>query len=279
MKIAVTGANGLVGRHVLAELLEHGYDVRALTLSHWGACPAEQRQADVRDYDQVKTGLTGCDAVIHLAAYPSPSGPSERDVFSNNVMGVYNVLLAAGELGIRRAACASSDCAYGVTFSYQDTRPVYVPVDEQHPTAPDNCYGMSKVAGEQVAEGLAKRFGITVASLRITHVVPPEKYDEPGFNRSWADPEKGAWNLWSYVDGRDCARAFRLAIEQPFTGHQAFNIAAAEQRTATPSAELLKRYYPDAEIRKPMDGFRSLLDCTKAEELLGFVPRYRWGDK
>ncbi|ULL15223.1 NAD(P)-dependent oxidoreductase [Paenibacillus sp. H1-7] len=280
MKIAVTGANGNVGRQVLSELLTHHYEVRALTLAPWEECPddVEPMQVDVKNFDQVKNGLAGCDAVIHLAAYPSPHGPSESEVFANNVMGVYHVLLAAGELGIRRAACASSDCAYGITYSHKDTRPIYVPVDEEHPSAPDNCYGMSKLAGEQVAEGMAKRFDLTVASLRFTYVIRPGNYAQSEFSRSTGDPELGPWNVWSYIDGRDCARAFRLAIERPFTGHQVFNIAAAEQRTTVPTAELVSKYYPDAEIRKPLDGFRSLLDCTKAAELLGFVPEYRWRD-
>lgn len=276
MKVAVTGAGGMVGRFVIRELLEQGYEVRAVTLEPWADCPVEQKQADMLNYEQVLDSFAGCGAVIHLAAFPSPVGRPETTVFHNNVMGLYHMLLAAGETGIARVAIASSDCAYGVTYSFQDTRPLYFPVDERHPAAPDNCYGLSKQVGEQVAGSLAKRFGMKVSSLRITYVVDPQKYDAPSFIQSTEQPDREPWNLWSYLDGRDCARAFRLAIEATFDGHEVFNIAAADHRCVQPTEELLSRYYPEIKLTRAPSGHESLLDCSKAKRMLGFAPQYSW---
>jgi nucleoside-diphosphate-sugar epimerase len=197
-------------------------------------------------------------------------------VFQNNVMGVYNVLLAAGLAGIRRAAVASSDCAFGITYSYRKTEPLYLPMDELHPAAPDNCYGLSKIVGEQAADGLAKRFDMSIASMRITHVTEEKEYSRESFKEMTVNPEAGPWNVWSYIDARDCARAFRLGIEAPFAGHEVFCIAAADQRCRLSSKELAERYFPDAELRKPLIGHQSFLDCTKARNVLGFVPQYAW---
>ncbi|TVY08890.1 NAD-dependent epimerase/dehydratase family protein [Paenibacillus cremeus] len=274
MKVAVTGANGRVGRYMIQELLDHGYEVRAVTMEPWEESPVEQAQADVKDAQQVFQALSGCDAVIHLAAIPSPHGYSESHIFQNNTMGVFHVLHAAGELGMKRAAVASSDCAFGITFSFQETKPVYLPMDELHPVAPDNCYGMSKVVGEQIAEGMAKRYGMTIASLRITHVLEPKDYSSGWLTKIIDNPEAEPWNVWSYLDVRDCVRAFRLSIEKPFSGHEVFCIASSEQRTAIPSKELASRFYPDAELRQPFTGRESFLNCTKAKTMLGFEAQY-----
>ncbi|WP_165972180.1 NAD-dependent epimerase/dehydratase family protein [Paenibacillus piri] len=278
MKIGVTGANGRVGKYVIRELLEHGYEVKAITLYPWDQSPVEQAQADLTRLEQAERAVDGCDGIIHLAAYPSPFGAAEPMVFQNNVMGVYNVLLAAGMQGIRRAAVASSDCAFGITFSHRETKPIYLPMDEAHPTAPDNCYGLSKTVGEQTAEALAKRFGMSVASLRISHVIGEDEYNQENYAEMVVNPEAGPWNVWSFIDARDCARAFRLGIEGSFAGHEVFCIANDKQRCRISSMELAARYYPDAEIRKPFSGRESFLDNSKARNMLGFIPQYGWPD-
>ncbi|NOU97988.1 NAD-dependent epimerase/dehydratase family protein [Paenibacillus sp. LMG 31456] len=276
MKIGVTGANGKVGSYVVNELLEHGYEVKAITWKHWDDSPVEQVQADMTSLEQVQRAVEGCEGIIHLAAFASPSGAVEPFVFQNNVMSVYNVLLTSGLAGIQRVSVASSDCAFGITFSHKETKPIYLPMDELHPTVPDNCYGLSKVVGEQVAEGMAKRFDMSIASMRITHVIGEEEYGRKDYLNMRDNPEADPWNVWSYIDARDCARAFRMSLEASFEGHEVFCIAAVEQRCLLSSKELAKRYFPEVELRKPFAGHESLLDCTKARDILGFVPTYVW---
>ncbi|MFD0678095.1 MULTISPECIES: NAD-dependent epimerase/dehydratase family protein [unclassified Paenibacillus] len=276
MKIGVTGANGRVGGYVVNELMEQGYEVKAITWQYWEQSPIEQAQADMTSLEQVQRAVEGCDGIIHLAAYASPSGAVEPFVFQNNVMGTYNVLLASGLAGIRRVSVASSDCAFGITFSHKETKPLYLPMDELHPAAPDNCYGLSKMVGEQVAEGMSKRFDMSVASMRITHIIGEEEYGRNDYMKMRSNPEAGPWNVWSYIDARDCARAFRMSLEASFEGHEVFCIAAAQQRCLTSSQELIERYFPEAELRKPFVGNESLLDCSKAKHVLGFVPAYVW---
>jgi nucleoside-diphosphate-sugar epimerase len=275
MKVAVTGANGRVGKYMIQELLDHGYEVRALTMEPWEEAPVEQAQADIMDAGQVTKALAGCDAVIHLAAIPSPNGFSDSHIFQTNTMGVFHVLHAAGQLGMKRAAVASSDCAFGITWSFSRAKPVYLPMDEEHPAIPDNCYGLSKVAGEQIADGMARRFGMSIASLRITFIIEPEQYGGSFLQKISHNPDAEPWNVWSYLDVRDAVRAFRLGIEEPFSGHEVFCIASGEQRCAIPSKELAQRYFPDAELRRTFTGRESFLDCTKAKRMLGFEAQYR----
>jgi nucleoside-diphosphate-sugar epimerase len=278
-KVAVTGAKGRVGQFVVRELLEQGHAVKALTHSPWEECPVEQARISITDYASLKDALDGCDAVVHLAAIPWARPGDDLPIFDTNVTGTYALLLAAGESGIRRVSVASSDCALGFTFSHQETTPDYLPVDETHPARPDNSYGMSKVAAEGVADGLAKRFGMSIASLRISWVTGPEQYRKDSrFWRTTEDPEAGPWNLWSYIDGRDAAQAFRLGIETDLGGHEVFCIAEDNSRVNLPSRELAARYFPNAEIRGEFEGTQSFENNAKAKRLLGFAPRYRWDE-
>ena len=278
MKIAVTGASGKVGRYVVRELLEGGHQVLAVSNALWPGCPAEQAEVDILDYEKVLETLKGCDAVVHLAARPSPGNDDNPLVFRSNLAGTYHVVLAAGILGIRRVAVASSDCTLGFTWNHQVPVPLYLPVDEAHPAAPDNGYGLSKLLSERACHALAQRFkGMSVASLRISYVCEPSEYERGSRFMGWTEnPGEGPWNLWSYIDARDSARAFRMAVETDLGGHEVFCIAADNSRVKLPSLELINRYYPDTVIKKPFTANESLEDNTKARRLLRFTPRFRW---
>jgi nucleoside-diphosphate-sugar epimerase len=280
VKVVVTGAKGRVGQIVVNELMNKGYKVRAITHSHWQECPTEQISLDILDYEKVFASLNGFDALIHLAAIPSPGKDDNSRVFQNNVVGVYNFVLAAGQHGIKRIAIASSDCAFGLTFAHNLPTIEYLPVDEEHPTRPDNGYGISKVVSEKICDSMVQRFpGMSIATLRITNVTEkPHSEGQHFFKDCVQDPEKGPWNLWSYIDVRDCATAFRLGIETDLHGHEVFCIAAANTRTFRSSMELIKKYYPNVLLRKSFEGHESLEDSSKAERLLGFKSRYLWNE-
>ncbi|WP_165822415.1 NAD-dependent epimerase/dehydratase family protein [Paenibacillus montanisoli] len=276
MKVAVTGANGRVGKKVVQELLEHQHEVRAIDLHSWeGDVLIEHRIADITNFKQIMQAINGCDAVIHLAAIPGPRDDQDGEVFQNNVMGVYNVALACGLSGIHRLAIASSDCALGFAMAHQKINPVYLPFDENHPAAPDDGYGLSKLVGEQVAKGIAKRFGMSIASLRISAAIKPEEYLSDSFIEHTTSL-KPSGNFWSYTDIRDCARAFRLAIEADLQGHEVFHIMAKYSSSAIPSQQLIDLYYPNIPLNKQYTANESFHDCSKAEKILGFVPKYRW---
>jgi nucleoside-diphosphate-sugar epimerase len=277
MRIGVTGAEGKVGQALVQELLEHQYVVRAITLHPWVESPTENVIADVTQYEQVYEAFVGCDAIIHLAGLTYPIPDQDSRVFHTNTTGLFNVELAAGNLNIQKVVVASSDCVLGVTFSHQKTEPVYFPIDELHPTTPDNSYGLSKLVGEQVSDGMAKRFNMSIVSLRISAVFDTAIYQSDWFIDDLNNPERGVTdNLWSYVDLRDCARAFRLAIEADVTGHEIIHITARDTRAIVPSMELIATFFPHIVPSRHIEGNATVHDCSKAVRLLGFVPEYSW---
>src|SRR5438876_7976 len=108
MRVAVTGANGFVGRHVVARLLLGGHDVRPLIserpgaekeLPDSGGRTLEVRRADVRKPESLRGAFDGIDAVVHTVAVPTERKQRFAEV---NVAGVAHVVAEARRAGKRR---------------------------------------------------------------------------------------------------------------------------------------------------------------------------------
>ena len=108
MRVAVTGANGFVGRHVVSRLLSGGHEVRALIserpgaekeLPESGGGTLDMRRADVRKAESLRGAFDGIDAIIHTVAIPTERKQRFDEV---NVAGVANVVAEAKRAGVRR---------------------------------------------------------------------------------------------------------------------------------------------------------------------------------
>lgn len=274
MRVVVTGGSGLAGRAVVADLVEHGFEVTNVDLVP-GNGPAPFRRADIEDLGQVYGALRGAEAVVHFAAIPRPTFDVPEVVFRTNVMGAFNVLEAAAALGVRRVVMASSVSVLGFPFFEQPLAPAYVPIDEEHPRLPQDAYALSKLIGEEVAAGFARRSALDVVSLRFPWIHTPETFATQIVPLQ-SDPAAGASNLWSYIDARDVGAAVRLALTAGVHGHEAIFVSAADSFMPGPSAELVREHYPQTAIREGFAGNASLLSGEKAARVLGFRPRYSW---
>ena len=277
MTIVVTGAWGKAGRAVVADLLEHGYEVRATDLT--GVAGENDRLgtglmvADLTDYGQALEVLAGAEAVVHLGNIPAPGHATGPETLNRNTAANSNVFLAAARLGLRKVVWASSETTLGLPF---DTPPRYAPVDEAHFPVPTSTYALSKVLGEQTAEHVSAWSGIPFVGLRLSNIHRPEDYHRvPGY---WSDLQSRRWNLWGYVDVRDVAAACRLGVERDTAGSQNVIIAAADTIMDTPSAELMAAVFPDVPLTRPLQGYETLLAIDAARELLGYAPAHSWRD-
>lgn len=276
MQVLVTGGSGRLGRYVIAELLAHGHTVVNADQRRPAAGTAEEERfvtIDLLDVGQVAGVMKGCDAVIHLGAIPSPYGFADEHVFRNNTGATFAAFQAAALLGVKKVAFASSCSAYGMAWTKEPFGPYYVPLDEEHPFLPAECYGLSKEVDERTGEMFHRQTGMSVVALRFHWVATPEELTAIA-----AAPERDAskvpGNLWAHVDARDAAAACRLAIEQDTLGFEAFNIVGPDTTMTTPTEELVRAYLPDTEIRKAIPGRGSAWSIEKAERLLGWKPRY-----
>ena len=133
-KVVVTGGSGRLGTWVVKEFVDHGYTVvNADIKPPGGESLCRTVILDLKELGGVYGVFEEADAVVHLAAIPSPGGHPNEVVYHNNVMSTFNVLEAAAGLGIRKVVIASSESSYGICFAKHRFGPQYVPIDEEHP--------------------------------------------------------------------------------------------------------------------------------------------------
>jgi nucleoside-diphosphate-sugar epimerase len=281
MDVLVTGSTGGIGRWVVRRLVELGHRVRALDLK------AEPKQSDyeywsgdVRDMATVRRAVSGMEAVVHLAAIPYDMHGQDEQVLDTNLRGTYNILLSAQEAGARRVVSFSSINALGQA---EPTHPgLYLPLDDAVPHYNIHNYSLTKHLGEEMCTAFARRGGLSAVSLRPTLVTNPRE------ERHWWHmlPEEFKLeghiaDFFSYVDVRDVAEAAALSLTAHVEGHQAFLLAANENRMRMPTAEIVEKYYPQLpwpKISKADYLARGenvgLLDCSAAASVLGWQPKY-----
>ncbi len=114
MRIAVTGASGVLGRGLAARLRFQGHDVVGIARHRPESWPstADFVAADIRDTAAVNRSVAGADIVAHCAWAKSP-GPDDRISHQVNIGGTLNVLEAMAETGTARIVFASSAHIYG----------------------------------------------------------------------------------------------------------------------------------------------------------------------
>nr|CAA9233352.1 hypothetical protein AVDCRST_MAG63-1072 [uncultured Armatimonadetes bacterium] len=283
MRVLVTGASGRVGSVTAREFLEHGYQVRVLDK----APPPEDLRgrvetvyADLTDRLALMRAAEGCDCIAHLAAIPNPGRGSDDIITETNVVGTQFLLAAAEAHGIRRVALASTCCTFGIFFAKHPFDPEYLPMDEDHPTKVQDLYALSKLANEETAAMYTRRTGMVTVCLRLTTVM-----DFGGEQTNWhkRSLQRGndwrAGDMWTYIEVRDAARAFRLAVENPAEGSHVVIIAARDSFTGQDIRDLVRKHYPGLASFTDRIGPRdSLYVTTRAERVMGFVAEHRWRD-
>ena len=273
MKLVVTGSKGLIGSYTLDYAkAQTGIDVLGVDNLGLGSPYENYLSADLSDYGETVAALGGADAVIHLAAIRDHGMVPNARAFAINVNSAYNVLEAATQLGIKRVVLASSIQASRTVIMRNDTRYSYLPIDEDLPLDPQNDYALSKQVGEVMGEMFAKHFGLTVVNLRFTAITHPDNIKK---HFPWPEAKPPHWAMYAYCDVRDAARCAFLAATAPLpaNSHIPLFVAAKDTMVNTPSAEIARRYFADAENRG-LTGFDSLVSGKRAEQLLGFVAEF-----
>jgi NAD dependent epimerase/dehydratase len=180
--VLITGADGFIGSHLTESLIRQGFKVRAFvyynSFNSWGwldHCADEIKGqfevflGDIRDPHGVKAAMTGCDAVVHLAALIAiPFSYHSPDTYvDTNVKGTLNVLQAARELGIKRLVHTSTSEVYGTAK--------FVPITEEHPLQGQSPYSATKIAADQLAHSFYSSFGLPVVTVRPFNTYGPRQ--------------------------------------------------------------------------------------------------------
>ena len=164
-RVLVVGGAGYIGSHVAKALRDSGdQPVVFDNLSSGQRVNLldgfEFVHGDLLLPEQVRTAMSGVDAIIHLAALKAAGESMQQPerYATHNLSGTLNLLNTATEAGVRHIVFSSSAAVYG--------EPQYVPMDEAHPTEPVNFYGFTKLEIERILGWYSQLRGLRFASLR-----------------------------------------------------------------------------------------------------------------
>lgn len=288
MKVAVTGATGIVGRFVVRRLRREGAEVRALVRPD-----SDQRQ--LGDLDWVVGELTddaalqrlvrGVDAVVHCAyehvpgLYRGGEGDDRWRFWRSNLLAGVALMERARAAGVSRLVLISSRAVYGRLSPAQGW------VDEDCRAVPDTHYGALKLSLEAHASAFSAVDGVCYASLRptgvygITHPAQRSKWFDLAMAVLRGGPLPPA-RLGTEVHGEDVAAAVWLLLTAPAqqVAGRAFNCSDLIVDTRTLVALLASRLgqgvelpdAPESSLRHPMQSLalRALGWAPGGERLL-----------
>jgi nucleoside-diphosphate-sugar epimerase len=297
--IAVTGASGKIGRHVVPELLKAGFNVRALQhetpVTIQGV---EIMEGDLADESFPKRFVKDMDAVIHLANVKE----NKEKFMSVNVRGTFLMLDACKEArqDVQQYIQAGSDARAGI-FYY----PHPYPIDETYPhSAYPGYYAFSKVLEETMCEQYIIQYKLPIATLRFSWVMAdddilahatlrPPNFGVPNWRDLAVTAEQKAYfendtdgvAILVHPDGRpglrhvvsihDAVQAVMLAVGNESSLYQAFNISGP----APFSYDVLANYISE-KLGIPVVEFRCdvfhdfQIDLNKSRSILGYNPKY-----
>ena len=303
MHFLVTGGAGYIGSHIVRALLQQGHTTVILddfsTGHRWATQGQEVLEVDLKDLNALSAAVAGrqFDGVFHFAA-KSLVGESNQDplqYYQNNVGGTANLLEVALENGWTKCVFSSTAAIYG--------NPVTDTIDEDHPKAPLNVYGQTKLAMEQLLESTCHAKEFSAVCLRYfnaagassdasigeahepeTHLIPNALKAASGtgqpltiFGADYPTPDGTC--IRDYIHVEDLADAHLKAMDylQHQTGFAAFNLGNGEGFS-------VKKVFAACEVgvgtnipytigaRREGDPAILVSDASRAREVLNWAP-------
>jgi dihydroflavonol-4-reductase len=242
LRVALTGATGYTGGHVLAALRARGDEVVALSrpvaAAKIASSGARIVEGDLSDADALRRLVEGVAAVVHVAAVYRTAGHPDSYYRDVNVGGTRRLAEAAAAAGVKRFVHTSTVGVHGHV--------AHPPADEEAPFAPGDIYQETKVEGERAALEFHGRNGLEVAVVRpgaiygpgetrllkLFRAVARGRYAIVGSGRAFYHPV--------YID--DLVSGFLLALDRPEAAGQSFIIAGPRYVTQSELAALIVKH-------------------------------------
>lgn len=305
MKILFIGGAGYIGSHVVKELMSKGHKITVFDNLSTGLIQNLFKEndfiaGDIMHKDDLEKAFSrGFDAFIHLAAWKAVGESMEfpEKYSENNIMGTLNIINAAVSHNCKNMVFSSTAAVYG--------SPNYLPVDEKHPTNPENYYGFTKLEIERFMAWYSQLKGLNYAALRYFNAAG---YDPEGIlyglekNPSNLLPvimETAAgirnkmsvfgtdWNtrdgtcIRDYIHVSDLARAHAMALDYISEKKENLTVNLGTGKGITvkemlETAEKITRKKINAEFvsRRAGDPAVVTASAEKAKELLGWKTKY-----
>ncbi len=290
-RVLITGVAGFGGSALAKALLARGYSVTGLDVTPPSHARLLSQQLSHPNFhylwksiqDIQPTDVAGHSVVAHLAAQPDTplAFESPRYTVMQNIAGTVELLEA-----VRRAGCFSKVVFAG--SGNEVGRPLYLPMDEEHPLTPHNPYGFSKAAGELAMWAWHRAYGVPSIVMATGVVIGPHMRREV-FIFKWL------WNAMhglpivveggqqtrdlTYID--DVVEAWTLAIEAPaekvvgqkfYVGYgDECSVEELAMMCLKASGTVVPVEYTDYRLGE--EGQREAFTNRKAKRILGYVPK------
>ncbi len=288
-KALITGADGFIGSHLVEELLDNGYQIKAFvqynSFNSWGwldSFPKEKLNAieifagDVRDPNGVRTALKDVDVVFHLAALIAiPYSYHSPDSYvDTNVKGTLNVLQACRDFNIERVLVTSTSEVYGTAM--------YVPIDERHPKQAQSPYSASKIGADAMADSFFRSFNLPVTIVRPFNTFGPRQSARAVIPTIITQLLNGQTEIKlgalhptrDLLFVKDTVRGFNEIAKSGKTIGQEINIATQQEISIGDLAQLLINLInPEAKIVS--DAVRLRPENSEVERLLGSAEKIK----
>ena len=296
--VLVTGADGFIGSHLTEALVRKGYKVRAFvyynSFNSWGwldRCSPDVKgqfevvAGDIRDPHGVKNAMSGCEAVLHLAALIAiPFSYNSPDTYvDTNIKGTLNVLQAARELGVKKLIQTSTSEVYGTAQ--------YVPINETHPLQGQSPYSASKIGADQLAYSFFTSFNLPIVTVRPFNTYGPRQSARAVIPTIITQIASGARQVnlgattptrdFSYVD--DTTSGFIAALESKNGIGETVNLGSNFEISISKTANIIAglmgteiELTSDSERSRPekSEVERLWADNSKAKSLFGWAPNF-----
>ncbi|MGO9217358.1 MAG: GDP-mannose 4,6-dehydratase [Streptosporangiaceae bacterium] len=298
--VAVTGAEGFIGSHLVELLVQRGHRVRAMVLYNMFSSSAwlETLDSDVLDQVDVVFGdvrdpasarelVEGAATVYHLAALGSVpySYSAPRSFLDTNTIGTMHVLEAVRACRTPRLVHTSTSETYGTART--------VPISESHPLQAQSPYAASKVAADKLVESYYLSFGVPAVTLRPFNTFGPRQSTRAVIPQIITQLAAGSRQIklgaldptrdFCYVT--DTAQAFVDLGEAPASAvlGELFNCGPGDDIAIGKLAEDIVRFMgveadivEDAQRLRPKDSevMRLVCDASRLRERTGWRPRF-----
>ncbi len=297
-KVLVTGADGFIGSHLVENLVDQGYNVRAFvyynSFNRWGWLDNFSKEklnkieifsGDIRDPNGVRVAMEGIDIVFHLAALIAiPFSYHSPDSYvDTNVKGTLNVLQAARLLGTPRVLVTSTSEVYGTAQ--------FVPITEEHPYQGQSPYSASKIGADRMAESFYRSFDLPVTIVRPFNTFGPRQSARAVIPTIITQLLSGFQEIKlgdltptrDFVYAKDTAQGFIEISKCDNTIGQEINIATQSEISIGQLAqEMINQINPKAKIvcdqqriRPEKSEVNRLFGCNeKIKKLTDWTPKY-----
>jgi UDP-glucose 4-epimerase len=266
MKVLLTGNRGRLGPAIEHQLLRHGNEVTGFDL---------ESDDDILDAGAVARAASGMHTIVHAAGIAGDRGRSAADILKVNLVGTANVLIAAEMQGVARVVYLSSGRALGMLERDAD----YLPLDDDHRGLPSAPYALSKWLSEEMCEAFTARTDVQTICLR-----PVQVYDKTDYRKALTSavpvPPQRVWSLGVHINVLDVARAVAAAVDCEAPPHSRMLLCADDIASDRPTLELVAEHASHIPWRGGKEyeahAFRSLIDTSKAQRILGWRPVHTW---